>query len=770
MPSTAAILSGHMEPWAGRWDGALPTPGGASGPPGVPFLPTLVDGCRLEVWIGWGYSPTSDPMLIQWTDISSRVQQDGGNEISITIGKPNESTQSVPASLELVLDNRLNEFSHDNPLCVNYPNVRAGTPVWVRLFLDGTYYTAFYGSSIGFAPEFDDTGTYAVSRLTAGGDLRRFRQGDPPLGSPLYRAATTAGQYGLAPVAYWAMEDGSASTAGGAASYVYGGTVLAPIASYGTVRWAGATGPAGSKPLVDLSAGGQLTAVIPPTLPQPNSVRIEYAVKLSNLGTTGLIASIADMPMPYAQNISNNPLSNIHIYATDINHGGLTVSFTNNAGTVSTFASNITVDDGNWHWVRLDMLYAGVNYTWTLTCDYNTGPTGSIFGRTSFPTSITVNGSKSTTTTNIQGYGQLAIWNGAGGQVDLRSAFYGWSGETSITRLSRIFSEQGEVLTFSGGAVNDHVNMGAQTSDSFINIIREIESTNAGFLYDGTARGTQFQDIADRYNQPLAFTLDGTSGQVGGPWRPIPDDLNILNSVTVSRKNGGSYTYTQTSGTLGTSNVGTYSSSISPTPNYDTDDRLPFRATWEVHKGTTSGYRYPNVTMLVHKLIAQQGIGIGKAIAGLLPGKAFGIIPPFQTQMGTETIRLCAEGWRLSLTNLRWEVTYNCSRQDYYDVFVVGDPVLGRLVGGLTVSTGAAVGGTSIKVNSDDGKTLVVRSSSFPSMYPMYLNINGIKVKCTGSSIINPTNQTLFLDGSTVIKPINVGDTVSMWRTGVIAL
>jgi hypothetical protein len=137
--------------------------------------------------------------------------------------------------------------------------------------------------------------------------------------------------------------------------------------------------------------------------------------------------------------------------------------------------------------------------------------------------------------------------------------------------------------------------MGPQGLDTFVNLLRECETTDDGVLYDGRGPGLAYTARTVRYNATQVVTADMAADppQVDDPFAPVDDDQRDRNLVKVDRKNGSSATYEDATGPLGTQAIGTYDSTV--TVNTNTDDGLLFRAAWEVQKGTVDApYRHPS--------------------------------------------------------------------------------------------------------------------------------------------------------------------------------
>src|SRR5579859_7944592 len=162
-PTTAAITVAAVQPGLG-----------------VPILQNVTSGVRVALEIAWGADLTNlTGSTWTWTDITQDVLLNQDKGISIQMGRPDESNVTQTAVMTVLLDNTLGNYSQGGQNTTNYPNVRRGTPVRVRVSTNNgvTWTVKFQGNAVGFSPNWDTTGAYATVTLIASGPLRRFNQG-----------------------------------------------------------------------------------------------------------------------------------------------------------------------------------------------------------------------------------------------------------------------------------------------------------------------------------------------------------------------------------------------------------------------------------------------------------------------------------------------------------------------------------------------------------------------------------------------------------------
>lgn len=712
----------------------------------VTFLPGVLTSAQLRVRFAFGVDPRSDSTGWTWTDLTSDVMQDNGRTIEITVGKGSESPTAAPAQCMLALDNRSGNYTQYSGKSTYYPNIREGTPLWVEVFVSGSWRTRFFGFVKGFSPAWDVTGNYAISQVAAYGVTRRLIQGKAPLRSALYRAVADGNNtYGV-PLAYWPMEDGAgANQLASAVSTVQPGSVS------GSVGFGSADGPPGSAPVADFSQGGSATFVV--NAPTPTAYRIELAVRFPVIPTGG---SITFMRLTF-DGTTNLAIQTVDFVAQPNAAGGINYVINLTGGTFPVVgASSGGVEDA-WHWISFDVLVSGGIVAVPLYIDnalVNSGG-GITFSGIDRLTTITINPT-GLPDRNAPAIGHLMVW--AQAASDTYTAYTGEAGETAQARLVRLAAEQGETFATVGTYVAK-ANMGAQGADSFMTLVRECELADAGYLYDGLSQGLQFQGIADRYNATSLMTLNAATGQIQPDFAPVGDDLGRCNDMTVSRKNGGSARYTQTAGNLSTDNVGVYDNSIEL--NIQTDGPLAARAGWEVSKGTLEGFRYPSLAINLRKIPT-------KAVdwVTVVPGSTITVNPPYSAQLPTDDIVLIVEGWTERLTNLRWEVDpINCSPATVYQQVAKYASAVGS-----TTSKFDAEGSSTNATSTTTATSIVVKTSGAAlwttnsSEMPFDINIAGEKVQVTAiSGASSPQTFTVVRSRNGVVKAHAADEPVNLW-------
>lgn len=738
MSSVAALWDLFDEDAEEEWVGTS----FGSPPPGVKFLDGILTGAYIIVEAAFGADVNSaEPQLWNWTDITTDVRQADGGNVSITIGRSDESSQASPATCSFQLDNTSGNYTAFHPGAKYWPNLKRNTPIRVRLYVNGSYSTRFQGYANGWVPSWDESANLAIVTVSASGITRRLGQGKSPVKSPLNTTIVSGN-----PAAYWPLEDGS--TASQAASGIIAG---APMTANGSPVF-GVAGPPGSNTLANLK-GASLSGMVSGAF--SDSWRVEFALKYDS----ALSASANNITTIYTP--GGDPVA-WTIAANTAASGGLQLSRTRANGTISgPSTSSAAVDDGKWHWVRLDAQTTGSDVAWFLWLDNVTVAGGLVPSVTlGAVTLLLLNpGADSTQPPDL---GHVVVWTPALISVDTRSAFNGFPSESTTGRFNRLCGEN-DIQAFQIGP-RSTTTMGPQSVDTFINLQREVETTEDGLLVDGLGPGLTLVTRSERYNATAVLTPDMAADppQVANPFAPADDDQRNRNLIKADRKNGSSATFEDSTDDLGTSNIGTYDSTV--TVNIDSDSDLLSRASWEVHKGTAKGFRYPSLNL---DLAATPAI-VPYWLATQLSGRIDVLnVTSKATQHPPGTVSLLLEGYSETLSPFDWLVTANCSPYDPWRVAVIqgsGDTALRLDTDGSTLHASYAAGVTSIVVDVNSGAALWTTAAAD---FPMDLDVGGIQVTATAAS--GSSSPQTFTVNPTAY-PLMIGSTVKLWRPAVIGL
>jgi hypothetical protein len=699
----------------------------------IPEIPTGT----VKVEIAWNYPTTST-----YTDITADVRMDPG--LSWRLGRGDESSRANPAELKLTLTNLNSKYSQAGA-SANYPNVmKKNRPIRVTINPadGGGDRVAFHGYSTGLTPGWDSlSGTIPVARLSASGTLRRIKQGDEAVQSPMYRWMLNSAADVMT---YWPCEVGKYATSIPAAI---------PIGTNSTMTWTGTADLAscddfpGSLPLPRMGGAEYWDATYTHTLSADKSQSFRTLVSFPDSG-------IADETELFRTVFTGGTIRYMYIiYKT----GGSLKVVVDNA-TVLTSTTGAFGIDGKQGLLSLEMyqsggsVFYGLNWLELGATTYSSLPGG--------PSVVATLGQMYGVTTNEGGtdidvgFGHMSLWKTRSASdpvTDFYNAINGYPGELipeTTGRIQRICTENGIAVTFYDTAETDYGYndyAGPQKINPVLSILEECEDVERGFLWDGLALGVSYTTRRKMEAAEPVLTIDAASRQLGPGFEPVDDDQAIRNRWTVNREDGAEYTIEQETGNLGSDNIGVYGDS--KTINVYRDYGARNLADWLVYQGTIEGYRYPSVTLNLRAVPELAG-----DVLDLFPGARIDITNPDDAldSFAGETISLIVEGIEHQFSGFDWTVKFNCSRFESWEVATLAsttgdtDESLLRLdliefkVGGIR-----AAGATTLPVTYGTLEPLITTAADD---FPMYLVVDGVRVRATGVSGATTLTQVFTVD------------------------
>jgi hypothetical protein len=586
--------------------------------------------------------------------------------------------------------------------------------------------------------------------LQAAGISRRLGQGASPLDSALRRSVVAS-----SPVAYWPLEDGTASTQ--AASAILGGTPLLPAPN--APNFAAIEGPPGSLQLPDFTAGGSLAVASMPA-GSTASWTIECLLLFPTSFTSG-------STIPLAWRTTGSTVA-WQLSATPGPDGGVAFQWQNTTGSsVHDASGGGNVTDGRWHQVRITVYQTGSNINLQLWLDGEM-----LFEDTDVNVtcgaiqSVTINPNR-VANANLPSVGHVAVWSPRTSVATYPAAF-GYAGETTDTRITRLSTEEGVPLIAPYGVAGD-TPLGPQLSSTLLNLLQEATDADVGILYEPRHMiALAARSRISLYNQPTTLALNyQADGEVPPPLQPTEDDQQTRNDITRGRPNGSSARVTLDSGTLSTAappnGVGRYADS--QTVNVASDDQLQGIAGWWLHLGTWDEARYPQVTVdlaaapwLIDQATAVE-VGDRITISNLPPWVAPG------------SVDLLVQGYTETIGEYDWTITFNCTPAGPWTVGVLDDPVLGRLdTDGSQLSAGVSATATSLQVQVTGGP-LWVTTANQPSEFPFNVRIGGEVMTVTGiTGSSSPQTFTVTRSVNGVSKSQASGTDVRLAQPLILAL
>jgi hypothetical protein len=778
---------------------------------------------RIKLSVAWGADLTDlDGSTYVWTEITDRVAWDE-EPITITIGRQDESDQTNPAEFRCRLINWDGYFSHGG-ISPNFPYVRRNTPVKLEISTDSgtTYKIKYQGNAVGWTPMFDEVNKWATVALFSSGPLRQLNQGTLQTISTMKEG--TMADSGV--VEYFPLEGGQQSDdsppakgTGDTSFVIYDPATKTNIPGV-PGDWNSYSGIVSSSPMLTMADGGELavsfgqfvgTTSITASLLVGNIDRVRPSEETINTTTTSTGTTTTT-----SWNTNDTTggeqcggvmmvwTGNGHIKGWDIDVGanstGTNQWSTGNLeiaghnadnpatfqGSDEVFRTNINFGmDPNTDWeIGLDLNASGGTTTYRLWILNLEDGTSSYYQNT-----VSNSGTNPVACSGFQ-IGQYATSGGlAVGHLILHATSIGslgydkawamgypselWSDR--MDRLCDLVGQPYEILddanyeTDSTSSVDGSGLdfMGTQHVDTFSNLMREIEATQLGILFDGLGLGLQYVARKKRMGQPVAITLDAMAKQVTVA-DPIDDEENSQNDVTCTRRGGNSYFFVDTTSQLGVPAIGDYQESYAVNP--DNDNALPSSAEWYVHLGTLEGYRYPTVSFALHFQPSLIANWLSCIPSSRLDVVNLGQLRPQQHDPNAP-LRLCIEGWTETITPWEWFVNANTSRWGWNvgrlaaATGSTGDSVMRRDTDGSATNAAYAAGATSVQVKlTATGCPLWTTAADD---FPLQAEIGGNFVVVTGiAGTSSPQTFTLASPGLPYAVPANA--LVRLWNPPVL--
>ncbi|MEU4776864.1 hypothetical protein [Micromonospora sp. NPDC023633] len=683
---------------------------------------------KIRVQIAPGADLTADPAMWVWEDITDYVRP----RISITNrGRSSESGTAQPSRSELTLKDPTGEWLPYNRASTRWPGWRKGCPLRVQVLGSAGWVTRHTGYVDDRKPRLassDAVDTYEVD-VTASGILRRLNQG-VSIRSPLYRFLT-----GQGPDGYLPLEDGPGADRPAPHAPTQGPATGADV-EFG----ASAAALPGASAVARLTtSAGWIRMTVPlvdrPSIGSPVSTALFYVTSPSLSAEADLATVVFD----------GAALSRLVVRASS---SGLRVTAYNPAGTqvdtvFRSWPADATPTTG-WVGVSLAVWQPAASAvvtvrihgagSRTLTAASSAGFSGA--GGLGRITDVTL------WAAGVDGTTVAHLWarNAFAQPPDSSWAAAGYSGEDAGARFERLCGEASVPCVPVGTA---GTLMGPQAAGDLMALLREVETTDGGLLYEALDGRLAYLPRVARYNRPVAWALQYE--QLSSPFSPVDDDQATRNDMTVTRSGGSSARYADEEHAA---RHGRYEGSA--TVSLDGDARLLDHAAWRVHLGTVDTLRHPLASLNLRnpkvepQADAWLGCDVGSrlTIAGAPPQVAAGLI---DQQI---------EGYAETIDKFSWTVALNMAPNAPWQVAEVG--------GDARV---AASGSTLAAELPEAGMSLMLASTSESGPWtqnadhmPLDIRVGGEQVT---ASAIGPAAQDTF--GRTVSSGLGALDTGQVW-------
>lgn len=404
-------------------------------------------------------------------------------------------------------------------------------------------------------------------------------------------------------------------------------------------------------------------------------------------------------------------------------------------------------------WIEVSAAQIGADISWAYTIWAS--PTG--FGKTGTKTGTTAGTVSQVSFGNGAGanllegssLGHISVWDTTAVSLG-PSAYAGWAGETSVTRMRRLAAQEHIPVTVSTPATTDVATMGPPTSSTLLTQLREVETAEQGVLFDEVDGSIALLIRELRWNQAVSLALDVTQHQIGWPLEPDDNDQQTRNDITSARPSSTvGYRYVDTTSRNAVSAIGYYSTTR--TVNLWLDQDLRQDAEFAVALGTVDDLRYPQVPL---DLTRNPGLILSWLNTNI--GNRAQVAHPPST-LTPNALDLIVEGWTERFDSRRWVAVLNTSQAAPWNAWILesGTGNQSRIDGeATTLAAAVSSGATSWPVSTQSG-------------YPLWACPTPFPLGAAGEQVTLTAVATTFSDtfGRTTSNGWGTADTGQTWST-----
>lgn len=687
-----------------------------------------------------------------WTDITSRVMvRDSGGKIDISRGQSSEGGTVDPGTCRFQLNNRDGLFSDRNPNSPYWGKIGRNTQLRVSVPKGFEKSYRFWGEVVGWPQSWDATGTDVYVEVEAKGILRRLGQGESPLQSALYRGLTSPAATDP-PIAYWPLEDASGSTTiasgiGAPAMSISGTPSLASFDSFHC---------SGSLPTL----GDSLFNGTVPAYPVTGQTQVRWLLAVPAAGETNLVSII---------NILGTGSVKLWglLYGTG---GSLTLKGLAADGSTLVTAGPIGFAvNGRLLRCSIELTENGANVDWRMavlevngTGSSSSGTfAGQSVGRV---TSVVMSPSRNMPATAM---GHVSVQDAVTSSSDLVSQLNAYNGETVAVRMNRLCLDQG--VNFVVFPMTVTTLMGPQLRATFTDLLRECVTADLGVLMEREVTfGLAYKPREYLYNQGPTLALTYTNFELADIPKPVPDDQNTRNDITISRPFGSSARNTLGDGKLSVQapplGVGRYDTAYPI--NVSTDNVLPYQAAWRVHMGTIDEPRIPQLSVnLAHPAFAGNGTLRTHALDVLFGARI--TVAGMPSWTGPDDVSQIVIGINETISHFMHQITYVGVPESPYRVATTDDLILGHVdTDGSTLAGDMTTTSATVQVDTP-GYAWTID----PLDFPFDLYVDGEVMTCTAiSGATTPQTFTVTRSVNGVVKTHPSGSDVRLAHPALVAL
>lgn len=588
----------------------------------------------VEIAFNAGYST---PIASRtWTDVSDYVELAGG--INITRGRQDEFATADPNKLTLTLDNRDGRFTAGKTGGAYYPNVKIGRPIRVTSTpVGGAASVRFLGYVDEWPVEWDNTDAYAFARISASSRMAR-------LGFNAELRSIVEEEFLVDnPNVYYTLSEPEGSTSAANTSSATQPTLTQ--VGFGTdVAFASATGvgtdglsaPTFAQDGKSLNAPGNVTIGV------TGAWYVECFFNLSAVGNTVTFASAGGVTLRAS-------------FSGALQGGGL--------------ASAVSVADGLTH-------HAAFVYSGTTQVLYLDGVAvdSAVVAAGTAPTPSPVyvgNG----TGTGLPGTNYSVSHVAAGGAITAARILAhaatkdaATATETASAAIARLAAYADvPAAEVSGDSGTNSVGFIDPTGKSVLEVMRTVEETESGVLFDARDNTLTFHGRARRYTAATAFTLNVALQEVEAGIAPKLDRSALVNDVTATASDGS------TSRAANETSISDYGFARDTIDVASTQDVAYQTAAWRVATHGEPIARIPSLGVNLTPLtLVRQTSLFGLDISSKVT------LSNLPSQAPATSLDFFIEGYSENIGPESYMFDFNVSPTTGYDVWTIEDAVYGQ--------------------------------------------------------------------------------------------
>lgn len=607
----------------------------------------------------------------------------------------------------------------------------------------------FAGEVAAWPSNRDTTGNERTVSITAADVTRNLATA--PTDSALRRAVLKSSVSSWVPWVYWPLEEGEAADPGTIQPAAGSGTVGFVLPSSGStvpkLEWAADRSLPGGLQGPAVSGGGSLIFWLSPVT-QTTAWSASWAWKqsYSDGGFCMLTTESSHIQLAFSRAASSLTL-NINQSIDDAA-----------ASTVMSydFADKNDVED--WHFITLEAFQIGADYSLFLhvdgvLADSHTQSPGTLDGLRRIQLFSVIDAQQNTY------FEHVLVFSSSVASLplpsDFASPFLGYAGESALVRAERLCYEEGVTFGWIGSGVffgpDNTEPMGAQRPGTFLGLIQACAKAENGTLHtQRTSGGLQFRALETMYARDPWVTLSLSAGHFSPPWSGTADDQALINDMTVSREEGGSYRHQLDDGSrmsvTSPASGGAGRKSGTADVNTETDFQLISQAQWRVHLGTADENRFSALKLQLARDVFRSGAGLtlARKLRDLSVGDAI-TLTGLQSEFLYDDLRQVVFGISKRLDQLTYDMTLVCRPGSRYQTGKIdsgwrlgsGDTTLNEALDAtetgvdIAIATGGALWTAAdqpfdIMIGGERMTVTNVTGASSPQTLTVTRNVNGL--------------------------------------------